>query len=126
MSYCSGNEKINLRRYLSVFIFALLTFLLNNGIFGQEIITGHNKEAIKHHGPESKEAMIGERIFYGLVKLENGSQVSCEHCHTIATTPQINWSASAYDLAVWMENRTAADLKKSFDAPASDLMEQSH
>ncbi len=125
MSYCSGNEKINTRFYLSVLVLALLIFLLNNGIFGQDLIVGHNKEAVKHRGPESKESMIGERMFYGLVKLENG-RLNCEGCHSLATTPKVNWNPSAYDLSVWMEGKTTSDLKKAFDSPSSDLMETSH
>ena len=73
----------------------------------------------------SHEMLLGERLFYGLATYESG-KFNCESCHYTISSEALNWNPSAYDLSLWIADKPASEVKKSFDSPGSQKMEEAH
>ncbi|MHC1707005.1 MAG: cytochrome c3 family protein [Bacteroidales bacterium] len=80
----------------------------------------HKKNAEQGH-----DLLLGERLFYGLASFEAG-KFNCEGCHYTISSEELNWNPSAYDLALWIADKPAGEVKKSFEAPGSQKMEEAH
>lgn len=73
----------------------------------------------------AEELIRGERLFYGLVYLENKS-VNCSGCHITTRSDTINWNPDALEISMKYLNRSAADLSKVLITPTGQKMAQVH
>lgn len=81
----------------------------------------------KRTGFGHDEILRGERLFYGLIPLENsGDGVNCAGCHNTITSDTLNWNPSALDLAYAFMDKSGMNIYQSMTQPSSTLMEESH
>lgn len=80
----------------------------------------------KRTGFSHDEYLRGERLFHGLIPLEQGDQINCSNCHNTITSDTLNWSPSVIDLALAFMDSTAMNIYQSMNQPVSERMEQAH
>lgn len=74
---------------------------------------------------KSEELTRGERLFYGLVYLEDKS-INCAGCHNTRFSDTLNWNPDALEISVKYSGKSAADLSKILLNPATEKMSQVH
>ena len=67
----------------------------------------------------------GERLFYGLVYLENKS-INCAGCHNTRFSDTLNWNPDAMEISEKYLRKSTADLSKVLLNPAGEKMSQVH
>lgn len=67
----------------------------------------------------------GERLFHGLVYLENKS-TKCSGCHNTAYSDTLNWNPDAIEISRKYHDRTNEDLVKVLLKPAGKKLAESH
>ncbi len=107
----------------SIEINSIIDYITNWMPVEKEVFTVdiNKKTGFKHD-----EILRGERLFYGLIRLEDNSIVNCTNCHNTETSDSLNWNPSAIDLAKSFIDRTGMNIYESMTQPSSDLMEKSH
>jgi hypothetical protein len=109
------------------FKFTLLLILLgsifinvngNTNLAEDSII--YNKKTFK-----AEELIRGERLFYGLVYLENKS-TNCAGCHNLTVSDTLNWNPDAIEISRKYLNKSARDLSKVLLNPRGPKMTQVH
>lgn len=80
----------------------------------------------KRTGFTHKEYLRGQRLFHGLIPLENGGLFNCTNCHVTKTLDTLNWNPSAADLANAFMDVKATNIYEAMALPASQHMEQAH
>ncbi|HOI88580.1 MAG TPA: c-type cytochrome [Lentimicrobium sp.] len=83
-------------------------------------------DVTKRDGFTEKEIMRGERMFYGLIPLENGGTTACNSCHVTQKTDTLNWNPSAHELAKSFMEEDGMDLYASLADPQSAAMQKAH
>ena len=93
------------------------------------------KDTLKHQLPDSiiykrttfsaEELIRGERLFYGLVYLENKS-INCVGCHNTNVSDTLNWNPDALEISRKYLDKSAFDLSKILLKPLGKKMKEVH
>jgi hypothetical protein len=73
----------------------------------------------------AEELIRGERLFYGLVYLDNNS-VNCAQCHNTAVSDTLNWNPDALEISRKYTGKSAFDLSKVLLKPMGKKMKLVH
>jgi hypothetical protein len=73
----------------------------------------------------SEELVRGERLFYGLVRIE-GKSINCAGCHNTMVSDTLNWNPNALEISQKYLAKTPADLQRVLLKPSGDKMAKSH
>ncbi len=74
---------------------------------------------------KAEEIVRGERLFFGLVNINNES-VNCAACHNTVVSDTLNWNPDALAISKEYLNKSALDLSKVLLNPVGDKMAQVH
>jgi hypothetical protein len=74
---------------------------------------------------KAEELVRGERLFYGLVYLNNES-VNCAECHNTRVADTLNWNPDALEISKKYLNKSARDLSRVLLKPVGEKMSQVH
>lgn len=74
---------------------------------------------------KAEELIRGERLFFGLVYLENKS-VNCAGCHNTRASDTLNWNPNALEISAKYLNKTSGDLSKVLLTPSGKKMVEVH
>jgi cytochrome c553 len=106
----------------------LLLAILLTGIF----IPGHSNNIqaddsslYKPRTFTAEELIRGERLFYGLVYIDNKS-VNCSACHNTVVSDTMNWNPNALEISRKYLGKSAMDLSKVLLNPGGIKMSQVH
>lgn len=105
----------------------LITFFLS-GLFipvHSNIIQVKDSISYKHKTFDAEDLKRGERLFFGLVYLENKS-INCAGCHNTRISDTLNWNPDAVEISKKYLDKSAADLGKVLLNPAGKKMTQVH
>lgn len=80
----------------------------------------------KKTGFTEAEFLRGQRLFHGLIDLENGGRFNCTNCHNTVTSDSLNWNPSAIDLAQAFMDTSGNNIYQTLAQPVSDLMQKAH
>lgn len=78
-----------------------------------------------HAGFKAEEIIRGERLFYGLVYLNNKS-VNCASCHNTVVVDTLNWNPDALEISQKYLHKNALDLSRVLIRPVGQKMSQVH
>jgi hypothetical protein len=73
----------------------------------------------------AEDLIRGERLFYGLVYLENKS-VNCAVCHNTRESDTLNWNPDALEISLKYREKTATDLSRALLRPVGTKMGLAH
>ena len=74
---------------------------------------------------KAEELIRGERLFFGLVYLENKS-VNCAGCHNVRESDTLNWNPDALEIARKYQSKSAGDLNTVLLKPAGKKLAEVH
>jgi hypothetical protein len=74
---------------------------------------------------KAEELIRGERLFYGLVYVENKS-VNCAACHNTSVIDTLNWNPDALEISIKYIDKSATDLQNILLSPVGIKMAQVH
>lgn len=74
---------------------------------------------------KAEELIRGERLFYGLVYLENKS-VNCASCHNARESDTLNWNPDAFEISKKYLSKSAKELSKVLLKPVGKKMKLVH
>jgi cytochrome c553 len=77
----------------------------------------------RHYSAE--EITRGERLFFGLVYLDNKS-INCAGCHNTRVSDTMNWNPDAMEISLKFKNKSAEDLSNVLIKPSGQKMNQVH
>ncbi len=102
----------------------LILLFLNNLLITQANVL---QEPVKRiPGVFTHEEMVrGERLFHGLVYLENDA-MKCSHCHNTTYSDSLNWNPDAIEISRKYLNLTSDDLARVLLKPSGKKMAESH
>lgn len=105
----------------------LLSILLSGVIIPGWSMTYQEEDSIlqKHINFSAEDIIRGERLFYGLVYLENKS-IDCASCHNTRESDTLNWNPNALEISLKYKDKTASDLSSVLLKPAGTKMGQVH
>jgi hypothetical protein len=106
----------------------LLLFLLFSWIFiPARTIKAQSADSVltRQRTFTAEELIRGERLFFGLVYLENKS-INCAACHNTAESDTLNWNPDAMEISLKYKEKTAADLSRVLLKPVGTKMGQAH
>ena len=106
------------------YIISLILFL-NLNISANSILTQAEDSVLNKQSFTKEDLVRGERLFFGLVHLENES-VNCAGCHNISPSDTMNWNPSAIDISEKYLALTAEDLSRVLLRPAGEKMAEAH
>ena len=108
-------------RYLLLTIF--LSGIIIPGL--SDIIQIEDSVIYKHRTFNSEDLIRGERLFFGLVYLENKS-IKCASCHNTRVSDTLNWNPDALEISKKYLDKSAGDLSKVLLNPVGKKMTQVH
>ena len=73
----------------------------------------------------AEELVRGERLFYGLVYMDNRS-VDCASCHNTRESDTLNWNPDGYEISRKYLNRSAEDLSRVLLKPSGKKLSEVH
>ena len=79
----------------------------------------------KPHTISGEDLVRGERLFYGLVYLENKS-TNCASCHNTSVSDTLNWNPDALEISKKYLNKNPVDLARVLLKPVGQKMIQVH
>ena len=74
---------------------------------------------------DAEDLIRGERLFFGLVYLENKS-INCAGCHNTRTTDTLNWNPDAVEISRKYIDKSAGDLSRVLLKPSGQKMALVH
>jgi hypothetical protein len=74
---------------------------------------------------KAEDLIRGERLFFGLVYLENKS-VNCAGCHNVRESDTLNWNPDALEIAKKYQSKGAGDLNTVLLKPAGKKLAEVH
>lgn len=74
---------------------------------------------------KAEEIVRGERLFFGLVYINNGS-VNCAACHNTIVSDTLNWNPDALEISKKYLNKSALELSRVLLRPVGQKMAQVH
>ena len=102
----------------SLLIFIAIPALSGNGVSGDTIAAAEKPSP-------AEELVRGERLFYGLVYIENKG-VNCAGCHNTQYSDTLNWNPSAIEIARKYLKRTPEDLEAALINPSGEKISEVH
>jgi hypothetical protein len=108
-------------RYLLLTIF--LSGIIIPGL--SDIIQIEDSVIYKHRTFNSEDLIRGERLFFGLVYLENKS-IKCASCHNTRVSDTLNWNPDALEISKKYLDKSAGDLSKVLLNPVGKKMTLVH
>ena len=102
-------------KYLLIIIF-LLEFIspVHSNIVQPDDSVGNKQRTLS-----AEELIRGERLFYGLVYLENKS-INCAGCHNTRFSDTLNWNPDALEISIKYLDKSDGDLSKVLLNPAGE------
>ncbi len=73
----------------------------------------------------AEDLIRGERLFYGLVYLENKS-INCAGCHNTHVSDTLNWNPDAWEISKKYKDKTGRELSKILLNPIGQKMTEVH
>lgn len=110
-------------RKFSFFILLILVFFTSPLVANVDLVQQDSTE--NKQITSTEELVRGERLFHGLVYLENKSS-NCASCHNVAFSDTLNWNPNAIEISQKYLNKTADDLARVILKPAGKKMAESH
>ena len=102
---------------------------------GKDTLSVQSKDTVNRTLPDSviykktdftgEELIRGERLFYGLVNINNES-INCAACHNTVVSDTLNWNPNALEISKLYLNKTALDLSRVLLNPGGQKMAQVH
>jgi hypothetical protein len=80
---------------------------------------------IKQREFRAEDLIRGERLFFGLVYLENKS-INCAGCHNTRVSDTLNWNPNALEISLKYKEKSAEDLSRVLLKPVGTKMVQVH
>jgi hypothetical protein len=116
----SSNLKFLKLTFLAQTLLILYTIpsLSGNGVSGDSIAAAEKPSA-------AEELIRGERLFYGLVYLEDKS-INCAGCHNTQFSDTLNWNPSAPEIARKYLGRSPEDLERALINPSGEKISEVH
>jgi hypothetical protein len=74
---------------------------------------------------KAEDLIRGERLFFGLVYLENRS-VKCASCHNVRESDTLNWNPDALEIAKKYQSKSASELNTVLLKPAGKKLAEVH
>jgi hypothetical protein len=74
---------------------------------------------------KAEDLIRGERLFFGLVYLENRS-VNCASCHNVRESDTLNWNPDALEIAKKYQSKSASELNTVLLKPAGKKLAEVH
>lgn len=74
---------------------------------------------------KAEDLIRGERLFFGLVYLENKS-VNCAACHNVRESDTLNWNPNALEISKKYQSKSARDLNTVLLKPAGKKLAEVH
>ncbi len=107
--------------------FLLLTIFLSGIIIPVQsnIIQVEDSVIYKQRNFNAEDLVRGERLFFGLVYLENNS-INCAGCHNTHVSDTLNWNPDALEISIMYKDKSARDLSKVLLNPVGQKMTQVH
>ena len=106
-----------------------------SGVQAKDTSNLKTKETSKQQEPDSliykqtafsaEDLIRGERLFFGLVYLDNKS-VSCVNCHNVQVSDTLNWNPDALEISKKYLQKSANDLSRVLLKPAGTKMKLVH
>ena len=81
--------------------------------------------SLKTEHLKAEELVRGERLFFGLVYLENKS-VNCASCHNVRESDTLNWNPDAIEISKKYQSKSAGDLNTVLLKPAGKKLAEVH
>jgi cytochrome c553 len=106
----------------------LLLAILLTGIFIPGLSNNIQADDSSRYKPRTftaEELIRGERLFYGLIYLDNKS-VNCSACHNTVVSDTMNWNPNALEISRKYLGKSAMDLSKVLLNPGGIKMSQVH
>jgi hypothetical protein len=114
--------------FLSEKFKCLLLAILLTGIFIPGLSNNTQADDSSLYNPRTftaEELIRGERLFYGLVYIDNKS-VNCSACHNTIVSDTMNWNPNALEISRKYLGKSAMDLSKVLLNPGGVKMSQVH
>lgn len=73
----------------------------------------------------AEELIRGQRLFYGLVYLQNKT-INCAGCHNTVESDTLNWNPNALEISLKYKEKSPADLSRVLLKPSGAKMIKSH
>ncbi|HZK62409.1 MAG TPA: cytochrome c3 family protein [Anaerovoracaceae bacterium] len=108
-------------KYLLLTIFLLFTFIPVHSIN----IQAEDSIIYKKRTFDAEDLIRGERLFFGLVYLDNKS-VDCAGCHNTRESDTLNWNPNADEISVKYKDKNASDLSNVLLKPGGQKLSQVH
>jgi hypothetical protein len=89
------------------------------------IIQGADSVFNKDRTLKAEELIRGERLFFGLVYLENKS-VNCASCHNVRESDTLNWNPDANEISKKYQSKSAGDLNSVLLKPVGKKLAEVH
>jgi len=108
---------------VTIFQYLLLTIILSCICSPTRSDTIQQEDSLltKPRTFSAEDLIRGERLFFGLVYLENKS-INCAGCHNTRTSDSLNWNPDAVEISRKYLNKSAADLNRILLTPAGQKM----
>ena len=112
---------------LKYFYYSLLSIVLSYVIIPVYSNTIQSEDTItnKYKAFSAEELIRGERLFFGLVYLDNKS-INCAGCHNTRESDTLNWNPDAVEISRKYTGKSANDLSKILLTPSGQKMAQAH
>ena len=112
---------------INIFIFLLFTLLLLFPLIPVHSTALQEEDSIiyMHTALDAEELIRGERLFFGLVYMDNKS-INCANCHNTRESDTLNWNPDAIEISLKYKNKSAEDLSKVLLNPVGKKMSQVH
>jgi hypothetical protein len=109
------------------FKYLLITVFLSGIIIPvrSSIIQVEDSIIYKQRTFNAEDFIRGERLFFGLVYLENKS-INCAGCHNTRTSDTLNWNPDALEISKKYKDKSALDLRNVLLNPAGTKLTQVH
>lgn len=113
--------------YREIFKYLLLIVLLTGNLVSGNCnnILQDDSVLYKSRTFNAEELIRGQRLFYGLVYMQNKT-INCAECHNTVESDTLNWNPNALEIALKYKEKNAADLSRVLLKPSGARMIKSH
>lgn len=113
--------------YREIFKYLLLIVLLTGNLVSGNCnnILQDDSVLYKSRTLNAEELIRGQRLFYGLVYMQNKT-INCAECHNTVESDTLNWNPNALEIALKYKEKNAADLSRVLLKPSGARMIKSH
>jgi len=112
---------INRFKYLLFTLLIIIPFISGYST----IFQAEDSVIYKHRTLDAEDLIRGERLFFGLVYMDNKS-IDCASCHNTRESDTLNWNPNAIEISIKYKDKSAEDLGKALLKPVGQKMSQVH